>query len=364
MHARTRTGHMVVPLSSTCLLLSALLAACGGSGDGGDNGSGDRTLVVTSYGGGWEEVMREHVVPGFEEQTGATVQLDVGISTDFVTQMRVAGAENPPYDVVVTNETYVADLRANGHFAELTPEAIPNMADIDPQLLDADPSGTSVLSLFNPIGIAYRTDLVDQPPSSFVELTTGESDQPVGIFNVASTPAPMLTLTLAEALTGSQENWSDGFEAVRNICPVREAGSVGDLTSLLVEGTIGVATHDVAAVARLRDEGEPVGWMLPDEGVFAYDQNINITAGSDQQDLAAEFVDYWLSPEVQTVWMEEYYYHPANTKVPVEGQFAGMVPDGVDLYDELVTFDWQWFNDGPADELADRWNREGPSCPA
>jgi putative spermidine/putrescine transport system substrate-binding protein len=353
-------GRSAVPL----LAVGLLLAACGDASEGGTaDGSFDgQTLVVTSYGGGWEELMREQVVPGFEELTGATVQLEVGISTDFVTQLRVAGAEDPPYDVVITNETYVAELRADGYFAELTADAVPAIADVDQRLLDVDPTRTSVLSMFNPIGIAYRTDLVDQPPDSFAGLVGGGFDRPVGIFNVSSTPAPMLTLTLAEALTGSAQDWQAGFEAVRDICPVREAGSVGDLTSLLVEGTVGLATHDIAAVARLVAEDQPVGWQLPAEGVFAYDQNINVPAGSDRQELAFAFADYWLSAEVQERWTEDYFYHPANTNVePAEGLTA-LIPEGVDLFDELITFDWQWFNDGPGDELADRWNREGPSC--
>jgi putative spermidine/putrescine transport system substrate-binding protein len=353
-------GRSAVPALAVVLLL----AACGGGSeeDGGDGSFSGQTLVVTSYGGGWEELMRAEVVPGFEELTGATVELEVGISTDFVTQMRVAGPDDPPYDVVITNETYVADLRASGYFAELTVESIPTIAEVDQRLRDADPSGTSVLSMFNPIGIAYRTDLVTQPPDSFAGLTGGGFALPVGIFNVSSTPGPMLTLTLAEALTGSAENWQAGFEAVRGICPVREAGSVGDLTSLLVEGTVGVATHDIAAVARLVDEGEPVAWQLPAEGVFAYDQNINVPAGSDQPELAFAFVDYWLSAGVQESWTEEYFYHPANTNVEPAAGLTELVPEGVDLFEELITFDWQWFNEGPDDELADRWNREGPSC--
>src|SRR2546427_7324150 len=77
------------------------------------------TLTVTSYGGPWEQFMRGTIVPAFEkEHPGVKVELAIGLSKDWVAKLKVAGKDNPPYDVVVTNEVWAAPLRAEGHRSE------------------------------------------------------------------------------------------------------------------------------------------------------------------------------------------------------------------------------------------------------
>src|SRR5262249_26222476 len=65
------------------------------------------TLVVTSYGGPWEQFMRDTIVPAYEkEHPGTTVELAIGLSKDWVAKMKAAGKANSPYDIVICNEVY------------------------------------------------------------------------------------------------------------------------------------------------------------------------------------------------------------------------------------------------------------------
>src|SRR5262249_19301782 len=50
------------------------------------------TLVVTSYGGPWEQFMRDTIVPAYEkEHPGSKVELAIGLSKDWVAKMKAAG---------------------------------------------------------------------------------------------------------------------------------------------------------------------------------------------------------------------------------------------------------------------------------
>src|SRR5262249_46366134 len=54
------------------------------------------TLVVTSYGGPWEQFMRSTIVPAFEkEYPGVKVELAIGLSKDWVAKLKAAGKDNP-----------------------------------------------------------------------------------------------------------------------------------------------------------------------------------------------------------------------------------------------------------------------------
>jgi len=123
-----------------------------------------QTLVVTSYGGTWQQFMVEEHIPQFEAETGAKVELAIGLAKDWFAKMRAAGKNNPPYDIFVTNETYLAQLRAEGFFVPLPLDKVPNLKYVPKAL--RQPNDVGVLGLVGPLGIAYRTDMVTDPPKS------------------------------------------------------------------------------------------------------------------------------------------------------------------------------------------------------
>lgn len=108
---------------------------------GGTAAAPSSTIVVTSYGGPWEQFLRKEILPGFESETGAKVELSVGLSRDWVAKIRAAGLRNPPFDVIIANTTWVSAVRKEGFFAKLTPEAVPNLKDVWPELRNTDDVG-------------------------------------------------------------------------------------------------------------------------------------------------------------------------------------------------------------------------------
>src|SRR3989454_11526805 len=80
------------------------------------------TITITSYGGPWEGVMRSAVVPAFEkEHPGIKVELAIGLSKDWVAELKAAGKDNPPYDIVITNQVWAAPPRPRGRCTQFPP---------------------------------------------------------------------------------------------------------------------------------------------------------------------------------------------------------------------------------------------------
>jgi putative spermidine/putrescine transport system substrate-binding protein len=315
-----------------------------------------QTLVVTSYGGTWEQFMREVIVPPFKEMTGATVELAVGLSRDWMANLRAAGRNNPPYDVVIANETWISSGRLENRFVALSEDKVPNLAHVHPALrLEGD---IGVLGLFQPLGIAYRTDLVETPPTSWYDLWNEEFRGMVGIYNIANSAAPMFIMLLAKLETGDPKNWEVGLERIKALSPFKQTDFSGDMENLLIQGEVHVGILDSPAWARLSQQGVPIAWVLPEEGAFMFEQNMNVTAGSRVEDLAFAFIDYMLSEDVQLKWAQQYYVTPANVNVEISGELAELIPVTAQDVDTIHQWDWVWLNQGPREEMVNRWNRE------
>jgi len=315
-----------------------------------------QTLIVTSYGGSWEEFLRDVIVPPFEEMTGATVELAVGLSRDWIANLRAAGRDNPPYDVVIANETWISSGRLENRFVPLPEDRIPNLAKVHPSLRMPDDIG--VLALLNPLGIGYRTDLVTTVPTSWLDLWDEEYRGNVGIYNIANSAAPMFLMMLARIETGDAKNYDVSFQMIQDLAPFKQTDFSGDMENLLVQGEVVVGILDSPAVARLKKQGVPLEFVIPSEGMFMFEQNMNVTDGTKVEDLAFEFVNYMLATDTQKLWAENYYVTPANVEVAVEGELADLIPVSANEIDKIVQWDWIWLNSGPREDMVARWNRE------
>jgi putative spermidine/putrescine transport system substrate-binding protein len=341
-------------LARTLVAIAALAVAFGSYAFAQEHAG--KTLVVTSYGGSWEEFMRDVIIPPFEEMTGAEVELAVGLSRDWMANLRAAGRNNPPYDVVIANETWISSGRLENRFVALPESEIPNLAMVHPALRLEDDIG--VLGLLNPLGIAYRTDLVETPPTSWLDLWNEEYSGNVGIYNISNSAAPMFLMMLALIETGDPQNYDVGFDMIADLAPFKQTDFSGDMENLLVQGEVHVAILDSPAAARLQQQGIQLEFVIPEEGLFMFEQNMNVTAGSDVEDLAFEFINYMLDAETQRKWAESYYVTPANTSVVIEGELADLIPVTADTIDMIQQWDWVWLNAGPREDMVARWNRE------
>ena len=101
----------------------AALPGCSDRPSGGGDFRGHE-LRIFVYAGGHEKTMREVFVPRFEEQTGATAVLDPGW-WDAIPKLKASPADQPPYDLVVTDATQGFPAAREGLFRQLDLAHIP-----------------------------------------------------------------------------------------------------------------------------------------------------------------------------------------------------------------------------------------------
>jgi putative spermidine/putrescine transport system substrate-binding protein len=349
VEVRSVLGRALLILAGLATV-AALTPASGGAGPA-------QSLVVTSYAPPWQDFLTKEILPGFERETGAKVELAVGLSRDWVAKMRVAGKNNPPYDVMIANTTWVSALRKEGYFAKLTEDKVPNLKDVWPELRNKDDNG--VISLVGPLGIAYRTDLVANPPKRWVDLWKPEYKGKLGIYSIANSAAPMFLMLAGKIYAKDEKNMDVAFQKVKELLPVRFTDFSGDMEKLLVAGEVHLGILDAPAASRLKKQGIPLNWVPPIEGMFMFEQDTNVSESAPNKELAFRFVNYFISPQVQEKWSRQFWWTPANRKVQITGQLATEIPVHTRAQIRSIhKWDWDWVNAGNRERMIERWNRE------
>ncbi len=338
------------------VLLAALSLVMTGNG-AGTTAAPSGTLVVTSYGGPWEQFLRKEILPGFESEAGAKVELSVGLSRDWVAKIRAAGMRNPPFDVIIANTTWVSAIRKEGFFAKMTPDVVPNLNDVWPELRNKDDVG--VTTLVGPLGIAYRKDLVNTPPKSWKDLWSAEYKGKLGVYSAANSANPMFTMLVSRIYKGNDRDIDFAIGKIKELRPFRQTDFSGDMEILMTRGEITVGILDAPAASRLKAQGVPIEWVFPREGVFMFEQDTNVLENAANKPLAFKFVNYFLSRPVQEKWAAQFWWTPGSRAVKITGKLATEIPVHTQAQiRQIMKWDWDWVNSGAREEMINKWNRE------
>ncbi len=316
-----------------------------------------KTVTVTSYGGAYEKFFREQLIPEFQKETGSTVKLVLGVAKDNIPLLRAAGVDNPPLDVCMTNEVIAQILRTEGYFTPLPADKVPNLKDVAP--IARYPDDMAVTGMLQPCGIAYRTDMLDNPPADWKGLfTRADLKGQIGMYNITNSLGFMFVLMMARIFGGTESNYQAAFDQIKTLKPFTQADFSGTMEVQLTRSEVALAPLDFAAVMRLQHQGVPLNATVPSEGLVAFDQVFNVTKGSKSKDLAFAWVDYILRPETQQKLVNGFYISPTNLKTTIPPELAKLpIMVSGDRLKMVVRHDWAAAN-LHRDQIVEQWNRE------
>ncbi|MCU0906197.1 MAG: extracellular solute-binding protein [Rhodobacteraceae bacterium] len=309
-------------------------------------------LVVTTYGGSWEQFWRDTLIPGFTAATGVTPRVDTGLGRVYTTNIRAAGVDAPPYGVVMTNEIFATVLRGEGYFEQLDQSLLPNYADLHPVATRAAQGG-GVVGMISPIGLGYRTDLVSAPKGWGDLWTNPEYKGRIGLYNIVNTAGKMMVMLTSRLYGRDIYDMDAGFAKLKELGQVIQTDF--NMSTAFAAGEVAIAPFDFGEIARLRNQGLPVDCIIPEEGMMMWDQTFSIAKNIAARDAAYAYLNYILSPAAQELLLREFFVTPVNTKVAVPPDLARDVPVSGDAMDGLIAWDWDWVN-ANAEELTRRWN--------
>ena len=313
------------------------------------------TLVINSYGGPFEKFMRSEIIPLFEKETGIKTTLDIGLAKDWLATLRASGPEKPPYDVLMVNAIWAALLKTEGFFDPLPVSAVPNLKDLFP--VARFPNDNGVIGWMQPIGVAYRTDMVKKAPGSWKDLWEPEFHGKTALYTITNTAGMMFLLMTARIFGGSEYKTDLAFDEIRKLKPFTQVDFSGTMETMLTRGEVSVGPLDFPARARLKLKGAELAMNLPAEGSYMFDQIFNMLKASKKKSEGYKWINFILRPDIQLKWVKDFYVTPSNQTVVIPDDLKKLIPLRDEKMKDIVVFDWETANKN-RDQVIDRWNKE------
>ena len=312
-------------------------------------------LVIATFGGSFLDASEKcHIAP-FEEATGAEVDTVVGNTTQHSASIR-AMAGSSEYDVVYLDDSAATQLKNEGLLTVIDKDALSSADQLDPRAID--PSGEYIVFMTGATAIAYNTDLVDTPPTSWKDLFEQKWSGQIAIGDVTGTSGWQFLLAVNKMNGGTLEDVTPGIEAIKPLAQdaVTLYTQADQLIALFERGEIAMAPWYPDRAGSAADQGLPIAIAYPEEGAVGIRPTLVIPKGAPHPELALKYIDTVLSKGGQECFAENKYAGPVNLEVELSDKAAAIVPYG-------ETLEKLWFLDPEvtAAQLPtgiDRWQRE------
>lgn len=319
----------------TALLLAALLtlAACGGqpaASPGNEYGGGGATEPATAQPSAgdelqvdrsrlsselrffnWTDYIDPSILEDFEKEYGVRVIVDLfDANEDMLAKVR---AGRSGYDIVTPSDYAVEIMWRDGLIAKLDKSLLPNLKNIDPDLLDKyfDPGNVySVPYMYGITGIAYNRQFFPNGVDSWAALfDTAEIARYRGQFSMLDdereTPGAALRYLGYSLNETDPEALRRAQELLIAQKPFLAAYNSSDVNRKLASGeyVIAHAWSGSALQARngLGDEfsGNPdIAFVIPKEGGMIWMDNMVILADSPNAYTAHVFMNFLMRPDI------------------------------------------------------------------
>ena len=311
----------------------ALIAVAAALGVSASAFAEDKTLTISVYSFSQDE-FKELVYDPFEEICGCNIVVETGNSVERLAKIE-ANRENPVVDMAVIS---THDALSAARKGLLQPIDVSQLSNYD-RLYDIakDPLGNhmGIGYTFYATSIVYRSDKVEV--DSWVDLLSPELAGNVALPNIDTTGGPPSLYMLGKALGDADHSLET---------PINRVGESADdivtfyvrssqLAQLIQQEEVWAAPLGRFAWGRIKNNGFPMEWATPLEGQTGGMNVMIMTAGNGNEELALQFMDYWLSTEVQTRLAEALVDSPANAEVVVSEEVASNLTYGADMVSTL-----------------------------
>jgi putative spermidine/putrescine transport system substrate-binding protein len=292
----------------------------------------------------------------FEEEHNVEIVLEIGNNADRLNKVRMG---NSDVDVIFLSDYYAQQGINDGLFESVDRSKLTNIDkiyDVAKAPLGEEYGPAYTIAQF---GIAYNPDEVAQPIKSWKDLWNNELAKSITIPSITSTAGPMF-LDAASKVSGSSEfNEEQAFAQMKELMPnvVKEYSQTSEFVNMFSQGEIAAGPIMEMYFASLKEAVPNAQFVSPEEGGYAVMNTVNVVKGTDQKELAEEFINHILSKEVQEKSAKNKIDSPVNTEVELTEEEAAGLTYGEDVVKTLNTLDMKFVNE-QSKTWIDRWNRE------
>jgi|APTNR8051073442_1049403.scaffolds.fasta_scaffold00973_13 spermidine/putrescine transport system substrate-binding protein len=290
-------------MNRLALIAAAFLPLCGFAAD---------TLHVYT----WADYVSPDVVEAFEDEHDCKVVIDTFDSNESMYARIKAGAAG--YDLIFPTSYMVKVMQAEGILRDLDHAALPNLKNIDPDVLTKVHDAKMTVSVPYTVGyavIAVRKDRIKDAEASWTMFDRTDLGRRSTLFDDMRETVGAALKSLGYSLNSRDEKQlAEARDVVirwkKNIAKFDNEGYKAGLDSgefLLVHGYSG-------DLFQVTEENDRVEILVPKEGVTIGCDEMVIPKNAPQPALALKFINYLLDAEVAAKNMQWMGYLCPNTE--------------------------------------------------
>jgi len=286
----------------------------------------DKTLTISVYAFAQDD-FKTIVYDPFEAKCGCKIVVETGNSVERLAKME-ANKASPVIDMAVVSMADALAASRKDLIDKVDTSKLSNFGKLYDLAKDPNADGMSVGYTFYATSIAYRSDKMKI--ESWADLLKPEYIGHVAFPNVTTNQGPPALYMLGQALGKDNPDLKAPIEALGEkkdeIVTFYEKSS--QLVQLMQQEEIWAAPIGRFSWAGFTKLDVPVAWATPKEGQTGGMNVMVVTKGSKNRDLALQFMDFWLSTEIQTKLAEKLVDSPANKEVKLSEAAANNLTYG------------------------------------
>ncbi|MBK5255874.1 MAG: extracellular solute-binding protein, partial [Vicinamibacteria bacterium] len=247
----------------------------------------------------WSNYIAPETIRKFEERTGAKVNLDVFDSAEALLSKMLAG--NPGYDVISPTTYVLAPLIRASVLSELDHDRLTHLFNTAPPFLGQNwdrENRFSIPYLWGVTGIAYDSRRVPIVDSWSVLL------DPRWKGNILMLDDAREAIAFGALLLNLDPNTHEPSDLARiqkvliDQKPLVRAYDSASFDDAILSGEVALAQSWSGQIAKIMSEAPWVHFTVPKEGAMIFVDNLAIPKNAPHPDLALEFLDFVMEPEI------------------------------------------------------------------
>ncbi|MGX4601169.1 ABC transporter substrate-binding protein [Faecalimicrobium sp. JNUCC 81] len=341
----------ILTLLLTGVISATALVGCGKSEESASN----KKLIVSTWGLN-EDVLKKEVFEPFAKEHGVEVVLEVGNNSERLTKMK--NNPNSNIDITYLAESFAEQGIEAGIFEKIDYSKIPNSKSINEKAKATVERGYGPAYTLNSIGIVVDPSAgIDI--KSWEDLWKPELKGKIAIPDITTTNGAAIVSIAAQkaGVDITKDKGEAAFKELEKLKPnvVKTYSKSSDLANMFSSGEIVAAVASDFAFETIAKAKPEVKNVIPESGTYLNFNTININKNSKNKDLAYEFINYALSPEVQERAAKALSEAPVNGEVKLNEEDAKNLTYGKVLENAKV-IDFKFVNT-LMNEWINTWNR-------
>lgn len=308
---RVSTPSPFSSMKKTGVILALVLIVAAGAYYLSAQNAGKEITVLS-----WDYYIGPDTIADFEKETGASVTYEL-IKSNEEALARVKA--NPGvYDILVISDYMVGQMKDENSLAQLNATAIPNMKNVDPLFKGSyfDPTMEySVPYAYGTTGFAVNRKYMSGTVITWKELAKPEYKGKVGAIDDMRYVMGSVLMELGyDPNTTNQKEIDEAVALLKqvmgNIAKLTEASPV----DLMVNENIWVAYSWSGDALQMVADNDSIEYVIPSYGTVWFLDNMVIPADAPHPEVAHEWANFILRPDVSAAITEEIQYGNPNTE--------------------------------------------------